>query len=149
MYFLRVASVIARSSSICKLRVSSSNCMRSSGPLSDRSSCDCWQKHHSQSLAPHLNLYTYIIYFNKLSSIMGCGDSWPTIVPSVVPTGDCSHWSIQSDGRFWIGKPSFLLEIPSNHTSILQSFGDICMWQTDRQMDNADHYYYITLHSNF
>jgi len=25
---------------------------------------------------------------------MGRDDSWPATVPSVVPTGDCSHWSI-------------------------------------------------------
>jgi len=25
---------------------------------------------------------------------MGRDDSWPAMVPSVVPTGDCFHWSI-------------------------------------------------------
>jgi len=24
---------------------------------------------------------------------MGRDDSWPATVPSVVPTGDCSHWA--------------------------------------------------------
>jgi len=28
---------------------------------------------------------------NKVSSVMGRGDSWPATVPSVVPTGDCSQ----------------------------------------------------------
>jgi len=28
---------------------------------------------------------------NKVSSVMGRDDSWPAAVPSVVPTGDCSH----------------------------------------------------------
>jgi len=41
-------------------------------------------------------------------------------------TSDC-----KSDSRFWIGKPGFLLEFPSNHTSISLSFKDIRMWQTD------------------
>jgi len=46
-----------------------------------------------------------------------------------------------SDGRFWIGKPGFLFEFQSNHTSISLSFGDIRVWQTDRRTDNADHCY--------
>jgi len=95
--------------------------------------------------------------------ILRRGDSWPTMVPSVVPTGDCSYRSIhyihqpnrpisvwmgkvptrkhakwhnrtsdrEPDSRFWIGKPGFLFEFPSNHMSILLSFGDIRVWQTD------------------
>jgi len=47
----------------------------------------------------------------------------------------------KSDGRFWIGKPGFLFEFPSNHTSISRSFGDMRKWRTDRQTDSADHYY--------
>jgi len=46
----------------------------------------------------------------------------------------------ESDGRFWIGKPRFLFEFPSNHTSISLSFGDIRVWQTDGRT-SADHYY--------
>jgi len=38
------------------------------------------------------------------------------------------------------GSP-FLFKFHSNHRSISLSFGDIHVWQTDRQMDNADHYY--------
>jgi len=30
----------------------------------------------------------------------------------------------ESDGTFWIGKPGFLFQFPSNHTSISLSFGD-------------------------
>jgi len=37
-----------------------------------------------------LNIVTTII----VSSVMGRDDSWPATVPSVVPTADCSHWSI-------------------------------------------------------
>jgi len=31
---------------------------------------------------------------NNASSVMWRDDSWPATVPSVVPTGDCSHWSV-------------------------------------------------------
>jgi len=31
---------------------------------------------------------------NEISSAMGRDDSWPATEPSVVPTGDCSHWYI-------------------------------------------------------
>jgi len=114
--------------------------------------------------------------YNKVSSIMGRDDSWPTTVLIVGPSGDCSPWSIhqpsrpisvwmgevstrkhpewqnrtsdrESDGRFWIGKPGFLFEFPSNQMSIslsfgnIRSFGDIRLWQTDRRTDNVDHYY--------
>jgi len=37
----------------------------------------------------------------------------------------------EPDGRFWIGKPRFLFEFPSNHMSISLSSGDIRMWLTD------------------
>jgi len=30
-------------------------------------------------------------YEIKVSSVMGRDDSWSATVPSVVPTGDCSH----------------------------------------------------------
>jgi len=30
---------------------------------------------------------------------MGRDDSWPATVPSVVPTGDCSQWSIHKANR--------------------------------------------------
>jgi len=47
---------------------------------------------------------------NKISSDMGCDDSWPATVPSVVPTGDCFHWSIcyiykaNQPISVWVGK---------------------------------------------
>jgi len=83
---------------------------------------------------------------NKVSSTM------PTVVPSLQyglsdrVTRKHPKWRNQisdhkSDGRFWIGTPEFPFEYPSNHTSISFSFGDVCMWRTDGQTDNADHYY--------
>jgi len=39
----------------------------------------------------------------------------------------------ESAGKFWIWKPGFLFEFPSNHTSILLHLGDMCVWQTDGQ----------------
>jgi len=87
---------------------------------------------------------------------MGRDDSWPATVPSVVLSLRCSllekasrkypEWrnrtsNCESDGRFWIGKPRFQFEFPSNHMSISLSFGDICAWQRDRETDNADQYY--------
>jgi len=87
---------------------------------------------------------------------MGRDDSWPATVPSVVlslwyslsekATQKHPKWQnhtsyCESDGRFWIGKPGYQFEFPSNHMSMLLNFGDICVWWTDRWMDNADHYY--------
>jgi len=91
---------------------------------------------------------------------MGRDDSWPATVPSVVPTGDCSHWSIhyihsptgpflskratcrpgntQNGGAvLLIGnmKSGFLFKFSGNHMFIFLSFGDIRVWQRD----NVDH----------
>jgi len=57
-----------------------------------------------------------------------------------VPTRKHPKWrnrtsDRESDGRFWIWKPSFLFEFPSNHTSISLSFRDIHVWQSVRQTD--------------
>jgi len=61
-----------------------------------------------------------------------------------VPTWKNPKWrnrtsDRESNSRFWIGKPSFLFEFPSNHMSISLSFGYIHIWQTDGWTDNADH----------
>jgi len=79
---------------------------------------------------------------------MGRDDSWPATVPSVVLSlryglsekaiGKHPKWrnhttDRESDGRFWIEKPGYQFELPSNHTSISFSFGDIRVWQTDRR----------------
>jgi len=63
IYFLRVASVIARNSSICKFKVSSISLHSScpSAPPSVRSSCNCSQHAHvtqskSRSLHKHISL---------------------------------------------------------------------------------------------
>jgi len=46
------------------------------------------------------------------------------------------------DGRYWIGNPKLLFTFHSNNMSISLSFGDICVWQTDREIDSSiDHYY--------
>jgi len=78
----------------------------------------------------------------SLSFIMGRDDSWPAMVPSVVPslryslsekaTQKHPKWRNrisyrESHKRFWIGKPGSLFEFPSNHTFISLSFGDIRM----------------------
>jgi len=39
----------------------------------------------------------------------------------------------ESDGRFWIGRPGFVFEFPSNYMSISLSLGDIRVRQTDRR----------------
>jgi len=59
-----------------------------------------------------------------------------------VPTRKHTKWrnltsDRESDGRFWIGKPGFLFEFPSNYMSVSLNLGDIRVWQTD----NADHCY--------
>jgi len=63
-----------------------------------------------------------------------------------VSTKKCPKWrnrtsDRESGGRFWIGKPGFLFEFPTNHMSVSLSFRDICVWDTDWRTDNADHYY--------
>jgi len=62
-----------------------------------------------------------------------------TYDPETPKMAESYFWSSgrESDGRFWIGKPGFLFEFPSNHRSISLSFKDIRVWRAD----NADHYY--------
>jgi len=49
---------------------------------------------NSQKLTPFTASFSLVAITDKVSSVMGRDDSWPATVPSVVPTGDCSHWSI-------------------------------------------------------
>jgi len=74
----------------------------------------------------------------------------PQNLPFSVFFGSCPKWqnhtsSHKSEERFGIGNPKFLFAFHSNHRSISLSFGDICDSacdrQTDRQMDNMDHFY--------
>jgi len=83
---------------------------------------------------------------------MGRDDSWPAMVPSVMPSlwysllekaarkhpkwQNCTS-NRESDGRFCIGKPGFLFEFSSNRASISLKFGDVA----NGRMDNVGHYY--------
>jgi len=111
----------------------------------------------------------YLTVANNVSSIMGCDDSWPATMPSVVPTGDCSHWSthyIHKANRphFYLNGQSAKLETPKMAKPYFQSWiwWQILKWEAylhfivtirlvweifvcDRQADgrrnNAVHYY--------
>jgi len=79
----------------------------------------------------------------RVSRLVTCPISvWMGKVPIRKHTKWPNHTSYrESDGRLWIGKPGLLFKFPNNHTSISFSFGDIRMWQTERQIDNMDQYY--------
>jgi len=98
---------------------------------------------------------------------MGCDNSWPSMVPSVVPTGDCSHWSIHKANcpiPVWMGKvptgntqnggnvlliANVMAESESGSPDSYPSFlVTTCLsrlvleiFVCDRQTDNVDHYY--------
>jgi len=60
---------------------------------------------------------------------------WARCRPGNTQNGGTVLPIVKSNGRFWIGKPGFLFEFSSNQTSILLSYEDICMWQTDGRMN--------------
>jgi len=104
---------------------------------------------------------------NKVSSVMRRDDSWPATVPSVMPTGDCSHWSIHYIHKanrlisVWMGKvptrkhPGWRNRIEDRESDgrfwignpgflfefISLSFEDKPIRVSNRLTDNADHYY--------
>jgi len=73
--------------------------------------------------------------FTRPSAPFMC--EWAKCQPRNTQNGRTVLLIVNHDGRFWIGKSRFLYELPSNHTSISLSFGDVRLWQTD----NANHYY--------
>jgi len=106
----------------------------------------------------------------KVLSVMGRDDSWHATVPSVVPIGDCSHWSIHyihlanRPISVWMGevptqkhsKRQTVLPIanlmadsesgnPSSYLRFIVTVGLSHLvseiFVCDRQTDNADHYY--------
>jgi len=61
--------------------------------LQDRKTTTVVKHQQKRSRTQHINnnVDNHNVCKNKASSVMGCDDRWPATVPSVVPTGDCSH----------------------------------------------------------
>jgi len=103
---------------------------------------------------------------NKVSSVVGRDDSWPATVPSVVPTGDCSHTFTSPTGQFLSELAQCQLGNTQNGGTVLpianlmadsesgspSSYSRFIVtislsrlvseiFTRDRQTDNADHYY--------